>query len=567
MQPQPYVLLPPIELKAVFSEWLAVAIESHSLERYFDAERQLKHALTIDPNSARAYNNLACAYAAGQNYKEALLAIERATMLSEDAEVRGIAMCNWALVSLDLEQVEDAVKRAEQAVETFPCQQTRMALALCCPVAGTPERAMPLYNAVLDENPKHFVAAINSCFLQTLLPVGPADLLKQRKRFYEHQRQTGKGLPYHKQSINGKPLKVGYVSGDYRRHSAAIIFGGVLLHHSPRVEPYFYSTQPVDPANDRVSKKFKDYAGDRWRDICALSDEQAEEQVRKDKIDILVDLSGHTGGSRLGLFTRKPAPIQATAWGFAHGTGVPEIDYFFADPVAVPEAERQHYAEKIVDLPCIVTFEPPPESELPAISAPPAEKNRYVTFGCYSRYEKLSTAYLATCQEILLEVPNSRMVFKDNAFRQPHAVGRVQRVMDRVNPRRLSFFAGSGQGDHMLSYQFSDLILDPFPHSGGTCCLEQLWMGVPIVTLYGTQAGGRTTSSVLTAMRNGRDSWIARTRDDYIRLAVDLSGAYRCLIDDARKTLRQELLDSPVCKGYVAAVENVYVALARSRCA
>lgn len=576
MQPQPYVLLPPVELKAVFSEWLAVAIESHSLGRYPDAERQLRHALTLEPNSARAYNNLACAYAAGQNYKEAMLAIERAAMLSavpggynrledvKDREVHGVALCNWALVALDLEQIELATEKAEQAVAISPCQQTRMTLALCCPVAGDPARALPLYNAILDENPKHFVAGMNACFVQTLVPVGPKKLLAQRKRYYEGQRQVGSGLKHHKLSLNGKPIRVGYVSGDYRRHSASSIFGAVVLHHSPRVEPYLYSTQRVDPANDRVSKRFKDYAGERWRDLSELSDEQAEELIRKDRIDILVDLSAHTGGSRLGLFTRKPAPIQVTAWGFAHGTGLPEMDYFLADPIAVPEGERQHYAEEVVDLPCIVTFEPPPEVDLPGVSDPPVKRNGYITFGCYSRYEKLSTAYLATCQEVLLSVPNSRMVFKDNAFRQPHAVKRVHQVMDKVDPKRLSFFVGSGQGDHLLSYQFSDLILDPFPHSGGTCCMEQLWMGVPLVTLYGTQAAGRTASSVLTCMT--RTELVARSRDEYIAKALDLAtGDGRNMLRDCRKTLRQELLDSPVVKGYVAAVEDAYHSLVRRR--
>ena len=566
-QPQPFVLLPPLDPTLVFSEWLAVAIESHQLGRYPDAERQLRHALRLDPHSVVAYNNLACAYGAGQNYKEALLAAERAVMLTSFCDVDGVfasgddksaavALMNWALIALDLEQIELAVEKAEAAVALHPCIQTRMTLALCQPVAGTPERAIPLYNAVLDEDPKHYVAGMNACFVQTLIPVTPAELVTQRRRFHEGQRQVGSGHKYHKLSLNGKPLRVGYVSGDYRRHSANSIFGGVVLHHSPRVETYLYSTQPVDVEADPVSKKYRDYAGARWRDLVGVGDEQAEERIRKDKIDILVDLSGHTGGGRLGLFTRKPAPVQVTAWGFAHGTGCPEIDYFFADPVAVPHEERIHYVEKVVDLPCIVTFEPPTEYNLPASSAPPAEKNGYITFGCYSRYEKLSTGYLATCQEVMLEVPDSKMVFKDNAFRQPRAVKRVLEVLDRIDPKRLSFYVGSSQSDHMLAYQMADLILDPFPHSGGTCCLEQLWMGVPLVTLYGTQAAGRTASSVLGCI--GRGQWIAHTRDDYIYQAASLAQRLSEALALPRKTLRQELLESSVVKGYVAVVEKLY---------
>ena len=564
MQCQPYILLAPTDPKAVASEWIAVAIESHRLGLYPDAERQLRHALQLEPNNARVCNNLACAYAAGGNHKEALLTAERAALFGarEEAEVRGIALCNWALIALDLEQVELATAKAELAVETYPCTQTRVTLAICYPSVGTPAKAIPLYNAVLDDDPKHHVAGMNAAFVQTLTDAKPSELLAQRQRFHDGQRQVGSGLKHHKLSQNGKPIRAGYVSGDYRRHSASSIFGGVVLHHTQRVEPYLYSTQPVDIEADPASKKFKDCAGVRWRDLQGLSDEKAEELIRKDKIDILVDLSGHTGGSRLGLFTRKPAPIQAAAWGFAHGTGCPEIDYFLADPVAVPLEERLHYAEKVIDLPCIVTFEPP-EYNLPGHSEPPAAKNGYVTFGCFSRYEKLSAAYLSTCQKILLAVPDSRMEFKDNAFRQPAALRRVLGILNAVDPRRLSFRIGTSQPDHMLAYQNCDLILDPFPHSGGTCCLEQLWMGVPLVTLYGTQAAGRTTSSVLTVLN--RKDWIASTEEEYIIAATSLAELNASRLAPARKTLRGELLESPVIKGYVEAVENAYASFLQEK--
>lgn len=557
MQPQPYILLAPTDPKAVVSEWIAVAIESHTLGRYPDAERQLRHAIQLEPNNARVWNNLACAYAAGQNHKEALLVVERAVILAEgNDEDSGVARCNWALIALDLEQIDLAINKAFEAVKAYPCTQTRLALALCYPVAGTPEKALPLYNTILDENPKHHVAGMNAAFVQTLLDVPPEELLAQRRRFYDGQRQVGSGLKHHKPSLNGKPIRVGYVSGDYRRHSASAIFGGVILHHSPRVEPYFYSTQPVDVEADPVSKKFKDYAGNRWCDITGMPDDKAEEQIRKDKIDILVDLSGHTGGSRLGLFTRRPAPIQATAWGFAHGTGCPEIDYFLADPIAVPENEWQHYAEKIYDLPCIVTYDPP-DCNLSGVSEPPVEKNGYITLGCFSRYEKLSDEYLSACREILSKVPSAKMEFKDNAFRQPHAVRRVLGLMDSIDKRRLSFRIGTSQADHMLAYQRCDLILDPFPHSGGTCCLEQLWMGVPILTRYGTQAAGRTASSVLWCINRGEMvAWINGA--EYVDKATYLATTGRKLLADARKSLRQELLRSPVVFGYVAAVEKAY---------
>jgi predicted O-linked N-acetylglucosamine transferase (SPINDLY family) len=334
-----------------------------------------------------------------------------------------------------------------------------------------------------------------------------------------------------------------------------MIFGHVLLHHGPTVKPFFYSSLVVDPDNDTATKQFRTVAGDGWRDISSLNDEQAEALIRQDQIDILVDLAGHTNGGRLTLFMRKPAPIQVTDWGFAHGTGCPEIDYFFADPIAIPESDRSHYAEKIWDLPCIVTYEPPVEYNLKAFSTSPYFTRGYVTFGTYARFEKLSDSALATFAEILQAVPDSKLEFKDHGFRRPSSLRRVMAEMPDIDPSRLLFSIATTHPDHMLAYQQADLILDPFPHTGGVVGLEQIYMGVPIVTMYGTQAAGRSTSSVLTAM--GKSEWIAKSPQQYVDLAVALTSDVRALARE-RKTLRDQLLNSPVCVGYVEAVETAY---------
>jgi predicted O-linked N-acetylglucosamine transferase (SPINDLY family) len=331
-----------------------------------------------------------------------------------------------------------------------------------------------------------------------------------------------------------------------------MIFGAVVLNHSKDFEVFLYSSLAVDPKADVRTKKFQDLGN--WRDISTLDDEKSEALIRADKIDILVDLSGHTNGGRLALFTRKPAPVQVTAWGFAHGTGCPEIDYFFADPVAVPEEERQHYAEKIFDLQCVVTYDKP-EYDLKGTSALPYHSNGCITFGSYARYEKLSDACLETFAEILRRVPSSRLQFKDGGFRRPYSIKRVLAAMPDISPERLLFSVATSHPEHMQAYQQADIMLDPFPHTGGVVGMEQIYMGVPVVTLYGTQASGRTTSAVLTAM--GRKEWIAKSREQYIDIAANLAADIPALTK-ARKTLREELLASPVVKDYPKAVEAAY---------
>lgn len=232
------------------------------------------------------------------------------------------------------------------------------------------------------------------------------------------------------------------------------------------------------------------------------------------------------------------------------------MDYFLADPIAIPAEERKDYAEEIVDLPCIVTMEPPEEYNLKGVSPPPCKRNDYFTFGCYSRYEKLSDECLRTFGEILKQVPDSKLLFKDHAFRRPYSIKRVQSLMPDIAPERLLFCLASSHPEHMLAYQQCDLMLDPWPHGGGIVCLEGLWMGVPMITKYGTQPAGRSAASVLFQMGLSKRHF-AYTWEEYVDLARELE-ADRKYLAEQRQTLRDRLLESPVIKGYPEAVEKAY---------
>ena len=548
---QAYVVVPK-QGADVADEWIGLGVEAHMQGKGADAERHYKKALVMEPRSAVATQNLAIIYAQSGNLNEALLTIERALLFNDKL---GVAWMNQGLMQLDSERVGDALASCRKAIAIEENVHTRLALAVVLATAGLPAEAVPLYNKVLDEIPAHPQAGPNACFIQTLTKAGPAELLAQRRRWYDANAFKCEIKPHQNDMRYGRPLRVGYVGGDFKCHSAAMIFASVVLHHDPaKIQPYLYATLPLDPVADGATKKFKDMAGDRWRDIAEMDDEKADALIREDQIDIMVDLAGHTNGGRLSLFTRKPAPVQVTAWGFAHGTDCPEIDYFFADPVAVPEHERAHYAEKIYDLPCIVSYEPP-EYGLKGVSDTPFRRNGYVTFGSSARYEKLSDECLAAFAEILRRVPDSRLRLKDHSYRRPYSIQRVMESMPDIAPERLAFIGSTPHHEHMQEYQSSDLILDPFPHTGGVVCMEQIYMGVPIVTLYGTQAAGRTTASVLTAM--GRKEWIARTPQEYVETAVRLA-ENPIELGKARKTLRDEFLASRAIKGYREATEAAY---------
>jgi protein O-GlcNAc transferase len=152
-------------------------------------------------------------------------------------------------------------------------------------------------------------------------------------------------------------------------------------------------------------------------------------------------------------------------------------------------------------------------------------------------------------------VPDSRLRLKDNAYRRPYAIRRVMDAMGAIDPARFDFMIGTNHNEHMLEYRNCDICLDPFPHGGGIVALEQLYMGVPLVALNGTQPSGRSGASVLTAMN--RKQWIANSIDEYIKIAVDLANGPEQL-RVSRKTLNKDLMNSPVIKGYREAVESAY---------
>ena len=554
---QPYMLAPP-QGQEQADEWMRMGLEAQSKGNLSQAQVYYGHALRLNPRHALVTQNLAILFAQSNLINEALLTIERAAMMDG---VFGIIQANWSLMALEAEHIDVALRAAYKALELAENAETRMSVALLMAVAGTPEKAIDLYNKVLDDKPDHPTAGPNACFVQTLTNATPKDLLKQRTRWYQTHRFKGEKKQHTNSKDLTRPLKVGYVGGDFKTHSAAMIFSNVLFSHTKAITPICYSTLPIDVVADPMTKLFHEHT--TLKDVSALDDEKLEAMIRADQIDILVDLAGHTNGGRLTLFTRKPAPIQVTAWGFAHGTGCSEIDYFFADPIAVKAEEREHYVEQIIDLPSIVTYRPPPDV-LKGVSSLPYHRNDFITFGSYARYEKLSDACLTTFARILKAVPDSRLELKDHGFRRPYSIKRVISFMDGIASERLLFSISTSHQDHLLTYQQADLMLDPFPHGGGVVSLEQLYMGVPMITRYGTQPSGRTGASVLTVM--GKQDWIAKDEDEYVEKAVAMVQDLPKLAA-IRKTLRQEFLDSPVVKGYAEQVEAAYRQMWKTWCA
>jgi predicted O-linked N-acetylglucosamine transferase (SPINDLY family) len=561
------------------------------------AEKSYRRALEFDARNAGAHHNLGKLLAQQAKWEQALDCYRRALDLEPDYIE---ALNNLALTFREMGILEQAEKvcrhglaRHSDSAElhlTFasilkdrgllvePEAECREAillhrsgpaaytmLALVVAEQGRQGEAAQCYRQVLELNPRAADAHSSLIFSLDLIEEMPlAELQAERRRWDErHAGKASERGAFENARDPDRRLRVGYVSADFRQHSASVIFGPVLARadrSSFEVACYSNSLNE-DVTTDRIRA-----AADQWRRIAYVPDDRVVEMIVADGIDILVDLSGHSGGNRLPVFARKPAPVQVTAWGYATGTGLSTMDYFLADRVLVPPEQRGLFAEEIVDLECCLCYEAP--KDLPEVAQPPALSGKPFTFGCYNRLAKISPTVLGLWARILERVPGSRLAIKALASFE----GKTrERFLERfaaagIDPGRLLLLGKSAHLDHLRSYGEVDLGLDPYPHGGGVSTVEALWMGVPVLTLMGETTVTRLSASILTAA--GLEQWITRTPEEYVEKAVAMAKDLSALAE-ARRTLRARMERSPIgdLDRYVRSVEAAYRTMWRRYCA
>ncbi|MGA3068407.1 MAG: hypothetical protein ABSF29_16320, partial [Tepidisphaeraceae bacterium] len=308
--------------------------------------------------------------------------------------------------------------------------------------------------------------------------------------------------------------------------------------------------------------RFKKSA-DRWRDIAGLTDEQAANQIREDQIDILVDLALHTGGNRLLVFARKPAPIQATYLGYPGSTGLATIDYRLTDPFIDPPGADDDYTETTLRLPRSYLCWQWGGKEV-SVAPLPARVNKFVTFGCLNNFCKVTPAVLKTWGELMARAPNSRLILRCPIGLASQLV--LATLADQgIDESRVELIARLPWDKYVALYHRIDLCLDPFPYCGHTVSLDSLWMGVPVVTLSGETAVGRGGRSILSNL--GLPELIASTPADYVKIATELAGNFHQL-GELRRTMRGRMRDSPLmdAPGVARDIESAYRRIWRIWC-
>jgi predicted O-linked N-acetylglucosamine transferase (SPINDLY family) len=511
--------------------WLGRGNVSCDRRHYDEALTAYDKALSIEANLAEAYMGRGNACYGLWRYDEALTAYEQAAALRPDLAAAWVGRGNifrWT------NRPSDALAAYDRALALDPDSSLGWAgRAQALFDANRIGEAINAYDKALTAEPNSPEILSSRIFVQELMPeTGFEEQQRARRDWWLRLAATmsdRQPSPRIRARDPARRIKVGYVSADFRSHSAAFGFRPMLLHHDKtQFEITCYSCAVVE---DEVTKDFRS-AADRWRNVAQLSDDELCQLINNDQIDILVDLSGHTAGHRLGVFARKPAPVQVSAG--ATGTGLPTIDYLFSDPVICPLSVRHLFAEKIFDLPCIMTIEPLPY-QLP-LSDPPVSSQGYLTFGVFNRLSKISDRAVALWSRILKAVPRSRILMKHHAL--DDASLRAEQLEKFVGygvaAEQVIFLGRTSREEHLAAFRDVDISLDPFPQNGGISTFESLQMGVPVVALLGNSLTSRTAGAILASV--GMPDWVANTEDEYSDIAVQ----FACRVDDL-KILRNEL--------------------------
>ncbi|SOC56922.1 Predicted O-linked N-acetylglucosamine transferase, SPINDLY family [Chromohalobacter canadensis] len=351
--------------------------------------------------------------------------------------------------------------------------------------------------------------------------------------------------PERPNAASTQTLRLGFLSDGFRQHPVGKMITR-CLENLPKgqFELYCYTTSD---AVDIVTKRIK-HCAQHWQPIRHLDDDEFIKQIHDDKIDILIDLSGHNTGSRMRAVAMQPAPL-IVKWvgGLINTTGVQAIDYLISDHVETPEGEDEYYTEQLIRMPDdYIVFDLP--EKLPALSTLPAQQNGYITLACFNNPTKLNDVALKQWAGIMHELPNSRLLLKGRPYTSESFCERLYATLeDEGIARERLIIEGPGSNYEMLdAYNRADISLDPWPYSGGLTTCESFIMGVPVVTLPGPTFAGRHSATHL--VHAGMPELVVNSWEEYrarvIELASDLDS-----LGTIRQHLRDVLLQSPVCDG------------------
>ena len=486
-------------------------------------EQAIEHyraALRLGGDSINVYTNLANVFREQGLFDEAISAYESVIHLDENAADAhdGLGYC-LAMTA----RVEESIRAYQRAVE---------------------------FNLNSPEYHSHLI--------QTLLydpRCTPDQFRDECRRWNDRHAEPLKVFhrPHSNDPSPDRPLRIGYVSADFRNHACAYYIEPLLANHN-RQQFVITCYAEVD-APDEVTRRFQSYA-DHWNNIVGMSDDSVAELIRRDRIDILVDLNLHTTGNRLLVFARKPAPIQISWLGYPGATGLDQIDYRISDPHLDPQdSDSGSSSEKVLRLPHSFWCYSTQDVDLPVDPLPAATRGS-ITFGSTNSVCKINHVTLALWASALNAVSNSRLLILANPGSQRDRI--LASLHEHgISTDRIEFESRKPRRQYLELYHRFDVLLDTFPYNGETTTLDAIWMGVPPVTLVGQLPSSRAGLSLLSNLHLAHLA--AKTPSQYAQAAADLCNDLPSLAK-LRSELRSRLMDSPLMNGqrFAREIEKLY---------
>ena len=413
---------------------------------------------------------------------------------------------------------------------------------------GDVEAGISHFRQALKLNPNYA-----GCFSNLLFCLSHYDgvdakvLYKEHLKFAKHYEHPERWPQHRKPALPHKELNIGFVSADFRDHSVTYCFEPLLkvLAKSTQINLVAYYNHTIeDTYTLRLKNHFK-----QWREVANFSDAQLFAQMQADKIDILVDLSGHTAGNRLPVFAMKPAPIQVSWFGYMATTGLKAMDYYLADDyLAPPKMLDQYFSEKIMRLPVNANFMPPEDA--PKVNVLPAFKNGFVTFACFNRPSKISQASIALWATLLKAIPNAKLLLGAMPQKGQHETLQKAFAAKGIAIDRLQFYARGALQDYLDLHHEVDICLDTQPSSGVTTAFYAAWMGVPTLCLEGRTVTSRGALAIMSHL--GQQKMVAKNSKDFVAQA-QYWAQHPELLNDVRQSLRSTLDQSIISQPAILA--------------
>lgn len=362
-------------------------------------------------------------------------------------------------------------------------------------------------------------------------------------------------LPAQRDDSETKSFRVGFIAGEFVDHPVYHFLVGILEHidKSSFHCVAFSNNQLDDTCTTTLKELFTE-----WHDIRHLSHAMVADLVREQQIDVLFDLSGHTGDARLPVFARKPAAVQVTWLGYFASTGLTTMDYIIADEACVPQDSTEWFSEKVVRLPATRLCMNVPRTSHPIDVTPaPCKANGNITFGSFQQAAKINRRVLQAWVDVMRAVPNSRLRIQNKALDSTSASAKFRDELNAagIDLSRVDLVPATSWEAYLSAHSEVDVLLDTFPYPGGTTTAFALWMGVPTVTLEGTTMLSRQGSAMLACV--GLQDWIAKNELEYVEIARRVALEPDMLVQ-IREQLRVRALASPLfdCKAFATNFQN-----------